>query len=199
MLLPSITFGQTPKFLKPLLKINQDTWNSGDVCRHAAANLVKHANSMGYRYRVPMFGQNDTSDGDEGSSEGHTIFVLEYNNEFYAIDSVRSNTGDYKAIYKKFNKYDPEDIEAYADFTLRDLSVYEGEAGPEMIDCWLNSDDCTQNILWDIDVQLDSLMKNKELVRKLEEAYQPVFEWFGIDYEAAKKRAKETLQRESKR
>jgi hypothetical protein len=152
------TIAEVPARIAYYMQENAAVWNSGDVCRHAAARLALLADRRGDEYRIPLFGTTDP--------QGHTLIVIRYGALWYGIDSVvTTDSGKYSPVVQTFTGYHPViDLPLYSSFTTRELVEYEGDADDEAVACWLNEEECLRDKEGRIAESLDEISNLKRLI-----------------------------------
>jgi hypothetical protein len=139
------------------MEAHTKVWNSGKVCRNAAAQVARMAERRGTLRHLPMFATDNPK-------EGHVMTVLRHDGKFYLIESVME--GDtYFPTFLELSGYDPKrDIKLYAEMSGRVLTKYLGDATHNDVECWLNEEDCKANRMGQIEQALNEIEGLKHLL-----------------------------------
>jgi hypothetical protein len=136
-----------------VMRSHTNSWNTGGVCRHAAAEASMKAIELGLEFRIPIF----SVDG----KENHVIFFAKEHDTWYAIDSIPI-VDSHIPVHIELSSYEPQKyIKKLSAFSNRDLHLYIEDASESDIECWLAEEECREDLLREIDYQIDRIRQIK--------------------------------------
>jgi hypothetical protein len=153
----------TPPVIQKYMELNQNVWNSGRVCRHAAVAMADLAEVEGREYVIPILETGNEAD------LPHVVFVLRYGDYWYAIDSTRNFKGKYEADYRIGGMQGEEDVAFYEDLSQRGLTKLVGYVSDDLLDFWRNEEEEYGRIQNTIEVNLERLAVMKKHINKIQE------------------------------
>lgn len=153
-----------PRLVRSYMDQHAAVWNSGKVCRHAAAELADRAELENIIYRAPMYTDVDRR------YAGHVLFAMQYGSKWYFIDSI-GDRNHYMAICKIYPDYIPEDTAGLSDIFGRDLDIYEGDASDELLYMWAHEKETIDILRSQIDEQLEVIKELRKSIEKLHNVF----------------------------
>lgn len=149
------------------LKLVKDVWDTGGVCRNAAAAMSVQAEFEGTPSRVLRYEMN-------GTEEQHIVFLLQGERCWYAVDAI--GKGVHVAVWGRLPKnFDVEKHRVLLGTLIhRPLKRYVEDVGAAALECWMDEPLC----FGQLDKKLDATLENIRRIKNFIQLWQKKIENF---------------------